>query len=357
MLSAISIQNFRCFSNLKVEGFKNINLIGGENNVGKTALLEALTVANYPTPNSISLLRLLRKESDYLIRTATDSVWDYFFFDEDKTKEILFTSNFENGTTNILSLFCKPHTQYSTNIGSQLLEKPESKFYITSLLNVKGDTQKTDYDYHFTPNKESGKLEYSGEIGNDLNYPPFLTSTFQRTNNALVQLYSKLKVLDKIKEFNEILCILDNRIIGSEIDAPGGEPIIKLQLNNYQLIPLGMFGDAVQKIAELLLVLFNSPSSTIIIDEIENGIHYTKQKELWTKLFEVIGDNIQIFATSHSLEMITAFNEVAYKTKFEDKAMYFEMARVPSSGEIFANPINMKKLNYKLASKSALRGE
>ena len=357
MLSAISIKNFRCFSNIRIEGFKNINLIGGENNVGKTALLEALAIANYPSPNTFTFLRGLRQETDTLIKTATDIIWDYFFFNQDKTKEILFTSDFDNVTTCLLSLICEQHSQYATNNGSPLLGMTNRKFYITYLLNVYGSTLKYNYDYHLTPNNESGILEYSGKSYGDLNYTPILTSAFRLANNALVQLYSKIKELKKIKNFNEILTILDNRIVGSEIDAPGGEPIIKIILNNYQSIPLGMFGDAVRKVVEMMLVIFNTPNSIIFIDEIENGIHYTKHKELWTKLFEVVGDDIQIFATSHSLEMINAFNEVAYKTKFEDKAMYFEMARIPSSGEIIANPINMERLNYKLATKSSLRGE
>ncbi len=357
MLSAISIQNFRCFSNLKVEGFKNINLIGGENNVGKTALLEALAIANYPSPNTFTFLRGLRQESDTLIKKATESVWDYFFLDQNKAKEILFTSDFDNGRTYLLSLHCDEHIQYATNNGSPLIEIPNRKFYNNYILNVNGSTIKFDYDYHFTPNKDSGILDWSGSNYGDLNYTPILTSAFRLASNALVELYRKIKELKKIQNFNDILKILDNRIVGSEIDAPGGEPVIKLLLNNYQSMPLGMFGDAIRKVVEILLVIFNSPNSIVFIDEIENGIHYTKHKELWTKLFEVVGDDIQIFATSHSLEMITAFNEVAYQTEFEDKAMYFEMARVPSSGEIIANPINMERLNYKLATKSPLRGE
>jgi AAA15 family ATPase/GTPase len=42
MIEKISIKNFRCFGNTTIEGFKRINLIGGLNNSGKTALLEAI---------------------------------------------------------------------------------------------------------------------------------------------------------------------------------------------------------------------------------------------------------------------------------------------------------------------------
>ncbi|WP_083786910.1 AAA family ATPase [Gloeothece verrucosa] len=42
MLQDIEIENFRCFEKTRISGFTRVNLIGGKNNSGKTALLEAL---------------------------------------------------------------------------------------------------------------------------------------------------------------------------------------------------------------------------------------------------------------------------------------------------------------------------
>jgi AAA15 family ATPase/GTPase len=137
----------------------------------------------------------------------------------------------------------------------------------------------------------------------------------------------------------------------------GGEPMIKLLLDNDQSLSLGMFGDAVRKVTELLLVLLNNTSKVIFIDEIENGIHFTKHKELWTKLFEVVGDDMQIFATSHSAEMIKAFNEAAYTPSFENKGMYFEMGRTKKTQQIVVNPMNMEMLSYKIRTNSPFRAE
>jgi len=38
----IAIENFKCFQNLQIEGMGRVNLVGGKNNVGKTAFLEAV---------------------------------------------------------------------------------------------------------------------------------------------------------------------------------------------------------------------------------------------------------------------------------------------------------------------------
>ena len=42
MIKDIEISNFRCFEHTKIEGFERVNLIGGKNNSGKTALLETI---------------------------------------------------------------------------------------------------------------------------------------------------------------------------------------------------------------------------------------------------------------------------------------------------------------------------
>jgi AAA15 family ATPase/GTPase len=42
MYKSFKIKNFRCFEELELNELAEVNLIAGKNNVGKTALLEAL---------------------------------------------------------------------------------------------------------------------------------------------------------------------------------------------------------------------------------------------------------------------------------------------------------------------------
>jgi hypothetical protein len=45
VLTGIAIKDFRAFDSLELDGFGQVNLIVGQNNAGKTCLLEALVVA------------------------------------------------------------------------------------------------------------------------------------------------------------------------------------------------------------------------------------------------------------------------------------------------------------------------
>ncbi len=44
LLNSLEIKGYRCFEHLTIEKLGRVNLIVGKNNVGKTALLEALSV-------------------------------------------------------------------------------------------------------------------------------------------------------------------------------------------------------------------------------------------------------------------------------------------------------------------------
>ncbi|MCW6038554.1 AAA family ATPase [Spirulina subsalsa FACHB-351] len=61
MIQNITIENFRCFQNTSVKEFKQVNLIGGKNNAGKTSLLEALLLYTFPHPHSIIELKQIRQ--------------------------------------------------------------------------------------------------------------------------------------------------------------------------------------------------------------------------------------------------------------------------------------------------------
>jgi len=184
-----------------------------------------------------------------------------------------------------------------------------------------------------------------------------LPSQFRLDDKELASLYSNSKENKKLNYLNDILKLIDERIVGTEIDAPGGKPVIQINLNNDQSFPISLFGDAVRKVTEIILVLLNSSNKVIFIDEIENGIHFTKHKFLWKILFEISKSmDCQIFATSHSAEMISSFNQVAIEEKFEDRASYFEMSRLPD-GVVIASRMDTEMLNYEILTNSSYRGE
>lgn len=63
-LRSLEIRGYRCFERLRIEKLGRVNLIVGKNNVGKTALLEALSIyANHDKPDLLRKIAIGRNES------------------------------------------------------------------------------------------------------------------------------------------------------------------------------------------------------------------------------------------------------------------------------------------------------
>jgi AAA15 family ATPase/GTPase len=67
-------------------------------------------------------------------------------------------------------------------------------------------------------------------------------------------------------------------------------------------------GDGINRILTIILALVNADSGFLLIDEFENGLHYTVQEKLWSIIFQLSKElNIQVFVTTHSEDCIRGF--------------------------------------------------
>src|SRR6266550_154212 len=112
MIQSFKIKNFRSFREFKLEPLERVNLITGSNNVGKTALLEALYLNITPatalssnlgsnTDESSTRHNLFRGFKD--IRYALDNVtkWGWLFHGKDLTKDVELASTRKDGRAQI----------------------------------------------------------------------------------------------------------------------------------------------------------------------------------------------------------------------------------------------------------------
>jgi AAA15 family ATPase/GTPase len=365
MLKNITIKNFRCFKHTKISGFSTVNLIGGQNNSGKTSLLEALLIAAYPEPASIDFFRKMRDPRIDNIISDPEKVWDYFFYELDKGKVINLNPEFIDAASYGVKIQCTNDLNKVVSDVPEIIAVKQSQIFHeigdNYFLEVSGKVEEVKFHYLLSPSKEkkvnvqTGKIPYLRVEGRF----PFIHSLGRLSLNQLIKSYSKAKEKGKLETLHDILKTIDDRIVGTEIDAPGGgEPILKMIMSDGQSFMLNAFGDGIIKIVQVILHLLDTPRDSVYIDEIENGIHYTRHNFFWKKIFEIAKElKIQIFATSHSLEMIRAFNEVAMSGSFADDAKYFEMARHAKTNDIFANAMDMEDLHYEITKNQTFRGE
>ena len=133
------------------------------------------------------------------------------------------------------------------------------------------------------------------------------------------------------------------------------EPTLYLTRHNEKRLPLFLFGDAMNRIAEIILKIVNNQDSILLIDEIENGIHHSNQIAVWDFLYRLADRlNVQIFATTHSLEMTEAFIKAGLDR--QDSAAHFELTRHEKTNKIVAINRDLETLEYGISHHKEVRG-
>jgi AAA15 family ATPase/GTPase len=97
----------------------------------------------------------------------------------------------------------------------------------------------------------------------------------------------------------------------------------------------------------MTLRAFSARDGYLLIDEFENGLHYSIQDEIWATVFDLAGSlNMQIFATTHSWDCIQSFSRVAQNRK-DIKGVLFRVgrsARQSDRGKIISTVFADEKL-------------
>ena len=345
MLKEIEIQNFRCFEQIKISGFERINLIGGKNNAGKTALLEALFLNLVPYPRSLVMLRQLRKEPLEAIKAMPDRAWDNLFYARKKDKFLVILGKDDNNITSRIEI--KSSTSLITINSIKNVEAPKFRERVReSSLRATSTGLRDGYSDSIITDSSSTADEI-----------PIIPSFIRISGRELTEAYDKARLDDKDSEVLRAFQILDPAIESVESFSIG-EPTLYLRRKGEKRLPLSLFGDAMNRVAHIMLKLVINKHKILLVDEIENGIHHTSQGEFWRVLFRLAVElDTQIFATTHSLEMLQAFADVGLEQNQECSSAYFELARKLKTNQIIGSRLDLETLNYALEHQEGVRGE
>ena len=112
--------------------------------------------------------------------------------------------------------------------------------------------------------------------------------------------HKKNLLVDTMKNFDsnisDVNMILDN-----------GSPYIYVTLNSGKHIPISYMGDGINKAVEILVDILNLSNGILLIDEVENGFHYSLYQSLMKVFCQTALDvHCQIILTSHNRDFIEA---------------------------------------------------
>ncbi len=327
ILNSLEIQGFRGFRHLQIGQLGRVNLIVGKNNVGKSSLLEALRL--YARRAYPPLIWEILRERDESIESSSNRYTDvekmlsslrYLFYGR---------SDIEMNTEPIrIGPVKSADDTLSLGIDWYTLQLDREGRRRVQLTLFDDDDLVDSHVPRFTVQLgEQMKLDYPLKPG-PLVSPRLLGSDLREINNVFIEANGLTK--RQIGELwsNISLTPLEKDVLFSlRIVAPGVEAlniigesastraiIVKVaSIDNP--VPLRSLGNGMLRTLGIALALVNAKDGILLIDEIENGLHYSVQPDIWRLVFRLAHHlNIQVFATTHSWDCIGAFQVAAQES-------------------------------------------
>lgn len=321
VLNSLEIRSFRGFRHLKIEHLGRVNLIVGKNNVGKTALLEALRL--YAAKSSpVALLEILgfadqTPESDRsLVEMRLPSLKYLFYGRKDVTLKL---EPIQIGPIDA------PDERLSTSIQWSMYERDERGTIVSRLLEPEEYNAATQVNpmllvklgnreaFRFSLDWISPGRPFKRESGKNI-------GIFRDANGLdtweMSRLWDSIALTDLEQEAVAALRIIAPGVerlnfIADEARPLERVPIVKVA-DIAEPLPLSNLGDGMRRMLGIALALVNAKDGFLLVDEIENGLHYSVLPDLWQMIFQLARRlNVQVFATTHSWDCIEGFQQAA----------------------------------------------
>ena len=342
MLRSFSVRNFRCFPALELPRLGRVNLIAGKNNVGKTALLEALFLHLGPD-NPEMAMRLNALRGIPWFESIPEETWGWLFLDKRAELTISLSSAADDGRRRELQVRL-------AEAQSETVAAP-AKGSVSAGKDVSYSTAaKLGKELEFRHDEGSGSVLVSRAIlaledgaltvrfrrSRPLGLPVgiFLTNAVHHLlENA--QRFSQLQEIGREGDVLHPLRLVEPRLRRLAVSVMGpGMPILQGDVGLGRLVPVPLMGDGVGRLLSYLLAIADASHGTVLIDEIENGLHHSVMRDLWEAIARFAeSSSTQVFATTHSWECIQAARQ-AFAEAEKDDFLLHRLDRVEDRFEV-----------------------
>ena len=398
ILNSLLIQGFRGIRELRIGRLGRVNLIVGKNNVGKSTVLEALRLYAHPGwPADIIEILIDRSEippsSNEVASWRNDALFTF------KIDSLFHGRETNSASDRHITIGPVGELSRSYRIALEKTVRPirvEAVDYQESKSPLPVSRQNSDEGQYYLFETKIA-LRFGGvsslfpverRQGGPYDKAPAGTVATERLENFSIhgdfpirplhvvppnglEPYSVGVLWDKLSlspaEEDVLLALriisadvervalkeseghLESRQVGSALQTRIPYVKIKSQPNP---IPMRVLGDGLNRIFGLILSLVNAKDGFLLVDEIENGIHYSVQADLWRLIFQTAAKlNVQVFATTHSFDCIRAFEEAARES--EEEGVVVRLAK--KGGETLVAEFDEDELSIAVDSRIEIR--
>lgn len=333
MLQSLGIYGYRKFEHLEIPKLGRMNLITGKNNVGKTSLLEAIRLYNMNGSGYV-LLDILESRDEHLLMSDVPVDVDHSR-DEMLDFSYLFSTKFSSEGTYKFSI----GPLHENNKNLQVSLRPDEMPSIRMETALEGDLTSDDSMARqaiiVEINEDLRQKLYVDNSARDLRFqlrrqtessdtaPCIFVPALVMEPRVLNAFWDRIALTSAEQDVIEALRVIEPRIdrisfVGLRHNRITRIPMVKLR-NVDTPIPLRNLGDGMNHVFTCVLALVSAKGGTLLIDEIENGLHYSIQLQLWRLILNTAEQlNVQVFATSHSWDCVEAFQQATLEKNSTD---------------------------------------
>lgn len=310
MIKNLIINGLRGISQCEIGGIGGINLFLGHNNCGKSTILEALFLLTGGTfPINFLRINSLRNCS---LKDAEDLRLP--FYGALKDSPIVISGDFDNGNRRLTISYAEDViekvsvNQIPDDINTPLPKDTQVNF---DLLLENGNHVETQLEIK---HKQPQKLNIKGDSTHEGHIQAWFISPSEPYNN--VENYFAEIVVNKQEGFvTTILKHIEPNI--QDVVLAGNQ--ILLDVGFDKRIPIQLMGDGLKKMLSVVVNMAMARNGILLIDEIDNGLHYSSMPILWKAIVESAKMyNVQVFATTHNVESLRALNEILESDAYKD---------------------------------------
>ena len=343
-LPDLYIENFRGIKKLSIPRLGRVTLLAGRNGAGKTSVLDAVRIFSARGRfNVLGVLLDKREERVFLVDDNYEDVaqpdWTALFYGRNISEDVQISigpKNDEEHLTISVTLLTDeqpflverlaPYRMLEGRIRALTVRYKELGYSVP--LHIPNDM----WEYSDIVDREvaaalRGPVGY-GERASDQDLPPpikfFSVGPEMLDNFALSAYWTKIALTDGERlvaeslrmmygEEVERVSVVGAKSASSKVD--GRQAIAKLRSRD-RPVPLISLGDGAMRLFGITLALANSRGGFLLIDEVENGIHYSVLQDFWRMILRTAHENnVQVFATTHSWDCVRGFAQAAVENE------------------------------------------
>lgn len=308
MLSNLRVDGFRGICDLEINHLSQVNLIIGDNNCGKTSLLEAVQLLRSESIANIYRVAKLRSSSFF---ASSNSLYDNFI--------CMFPRSDDNLRIQLSGVCGGDAISYTlSGIESrELLDLNEiDRFSRRDFEDVAGESEIDVFD----GNLAYVKNKHLSDEKIHLNRFSRMTGTSLEENNQIEISYvapfdhfkgNIISSIIKNDSYKEI-CLKALQLFDDEIEDMMifrsdivNRPVEYLKHKKLGNMPLYTYGDGIKKVLVLSNAVASAANGILLIDEIETSIHQKYFDDIFRFIVKACNAfNVQVFITTHSIEAI-----------------------------------------------------